>query len=149
MPKLSDDNTSRVDVSKPVDLEAIRTGIDYTNTMTTGDMGSSLDYIDTNKDMTAEAEATIAAMKRKPTDAEIVANKKEDAAILAAEMKKLELIAYAEELAMQKEHGDTVVYNDTSTRSTLNNTTQVSNALSVDASDLVAAKLNLMLPAFN
>ena len=31
----------------------------------------------------------------------------------------------------------------------MNNTQMVSTGLSVDATDLVAAKLNMMLPAFN
>ena len=54
----------------------------------------------------------------------------------------------AEEAAMYKDQA-TMVFNDNSSKSQMNNTQMVSTGLSVDATDLVAAKLNMMLPAFN
>ncbi|MDP6587410.1 MAG: hypothetical protein QF535_22370, partial [Anaerolineales bacterium] len=93
----------------------------------------------------AEAQAMVAAMQKEPSAADIAADEAKLNALVEAEMKRLELAADAE-IART---GGEVTYYDTSTKSTQNLTTQVSNALSVDASDLVAAKLNLMLPAFN
>ena len=98
----------------------------------------------------AEAQAAVNAMLN-PTEAQLADRAASEAEIerkaqqmADAEMKRLELLADAEFGT-----GGAVQIYDTSSKSTLNNTTQVSNALSVDASDLVAAKLNLMLPAFN
>ena len=45
--------------------------------------------------------------------------------------------------------GTPMIINDNSSKSQMNNTQMVSTGLSVDATDLVAAKLNMMLPAFN
>ena len=50
---------------------------------------------------------------------------------------------------MKEYNNQPLVVNNNSTNSQMNNTQMVSNGLSVDASDLVAAKLNLMLPAFS
>jgi hypothetical protein len=54
----------------------------------------------------------------------------------------------AEDASLEKER-QTMIINDNSSKSQMNNTQMVSTGLSVDATDLVAAKLNMMLPAFN
>ena len=50
---------------------------------------------------------------------------------------------------MKEYNNQPLVVNNNSTNSQMNNSQMVSNGLSVNASDLVAAKLNLMLPAFS
>ena len=145
MPTIAE-NTSRVDTGN-IDVGAL-SNVDYSNTMD-NIPGAQFADIETGGVSDEEAQALVAEMTREPTAAEIAAaeaadNAKVDA-LVAAEMKRLELEADAE---IASSGGAVQIY-DTSSKSTLNNTTQVSNALSVDASDLVAAKLNLMLPAFN
>ena len=116
--------------------------------------GQHLNAIDQGQsaEQLEEAKAIIEDMNREPTQAEIDANTlleekdRKEGERIAEEMMRKNDLEY--EAAVARD-GGAVTYYDTSTRSTLNNTTQVSNALSVDASDLVAAKLNLMLPAFN
>ena len=149
LPSLGMD-TTRVDTSKGVNLEELK-NVDYSNTMTVNDMGSAFADIETMPDQTAEAQAAVNAMLN-PTEAQLADKAASEAEIerkaqqmAESEMKRLELLADAE---IARSGGAVQIY-DTSSKSTLNNTTQVSNALSVDASDLVAAKLNLMLPAFN
>lgn len=136
----------RADTSN-IDVGAL-SNIDYSNTMD-NIPGAQFADIETGGVSDAEAQALVAEMTREPTAAEIAAAEAADnakvEALVAAEMKRLELEADAE---IARSGGAVQIY-DTSSKSTLNNTTQVSNALSVDASDLVAAKLNLMLPAFN
>jgi hypothetical protein len=148
MPTIAE-NTTRADTSN-IDVAKLA-NVDYSNTMTTADMGSALAHIETNEDKTAEAQAAVNAMLN-PTEAQLADKAASEAEIerkaqqmAEAEMKRLDLLADAE---IARTGGAVQIY-DTSSKSTLNNTTQVSNALSVDASDLVAAKLNLMLPAFN
>ena len=68
-----------------------------------------------------------------------------DALILAINKKQA---LEDEKLFKEAMQGSSIVMSDTSSKTQLNNTTVVSNSLSVDASDLVAAKLNMMLPAF-
>jgi len=67
-------------------------------------------------------------------------------AMIAAEVKKqmLEDEKLFKE-AMQAQGGGSIVMSDTSSKTQLNNTTVVSNSLAVDASDLIASKLNMML----
>ena len=136
----------RADTSN-IDVGAL-SNIDYSNTMD-NIPGAQFADIETGGVSDAEAQALVAEMTREPTAAEIAAAEAADnakvEALVAAEMKRLELEADAE---IARSGGAVQIY-DTSSKSTLNNTTQVSNALSVDASDLVAAKLNMMLPAFN
>jgi hypothetical protein len=145
MPTIAE-NTSRVDTGN-IDVGAL-SNVDYSNTMD-NIPGAQFADIETGGVSDEEAQALVAEMTREPTAAEIAAAEAADnakvEALVAAEMKRLELEADAE---IARSGGAVQIY-DTSSKSTLNNTTQVSNALSVDASDLVAAKLNLMLPAFN
>jgi len=148
IPTISE-NTTRADTGS-VDLAALQAGA--TSDMQNQDIQVSAAFKDIQQDGTiseADAQKLVDDFTREPTAAEIAAaeaadNAKVDA-LVAAEMKRLELEADAE---IASSGGAVQIY-DTSSKSTLNNTTQVSNALSVDASDLVAAKLNLMLPAFN
>jgi len=136
----------RADTSN-IDVGAL-SNVDYSNTMD-NIPGAQFADIETGGVSDEEAKQLVAEMTREPTAAEIAAAEAADnakvEALVAAEMKRLELEADAE---IARSGGAVQIY-DTSSKSTLNNTTQVSNALSVDASDLVAAKLNLMLPAFN
>ena len=145
MPTIAE-NTERIDTGN-IDVGAL-SNVDYSNTMD-NIPGAQFADIETGGVSDAEAQALVAEMTREPTAAEIAAAEAADnakvEALVAAEMKRLELEADAE---IARSGGAVQIY-DTSSKSTLNNTTQVSNALSVDASDLVAAKLNLMLPAFN
>ena len=69
-----------------------------------------------------------------------------DALILA--INKKQALEDEKFLKQIEQGGGSIVMSDTSSKTQLNNTTVVSNSLSVDASDLVAAKLNMMLPAF-
>ena len=148
IPTISE-NTTRADTGS-VDLAALQAGA--TSDMQNQDIQVSAAFKDIQQDGTiseADAQKLVDDFTREATPAEIAAaeatdNAKIDA-LVAAEMKRLELEADAE---IARSGGAVQIY-DTSSKSTLNNTTQVSNALSVDASDLVAAKLNLMLPAFN
>ena len=139
-------NVTRIDTSGDLNLQDL--AVSATAEMANQDIAVAPVFADIDQGTgvsDAEAQAMVAEMQKEPSAAEIAADEAKLNALVAAEMKRLELAADAEIAA----GGGAVVYNDTSTRSTLNNTTQVSNALSVDASDLVAAKLNLMLPAFN
>ena len=82
--------------------------------------------------------AIFAQNAEKKAAAEILQNK-----LMEAEIERMFLKAEKEDKS-----GGSIVMSDTSSKTQLNNTTVVSNSLSVDASDLVAAKLNMMLPAF-
>ena len=148
IPTISE-NTTRADTGS-VDLAALQAGA--TSDMQNQDIQVSAAFKDIQQDGTiseADAQKLVNDFTREATPAEIAAAQKADDdkvnALVAAEMKRLELEADAE---IARSGGAVQIY-DTSSKSTLNNTTQVSNALSVDASDLVAAKLNMMLPAFN
>ena len=148
IPTISE-NTTRADTGS-VDLAALQAGA--TSDMQNQDIQVSAAFKDIQQDGSiseADAQKLVNDFTREATPAEIAAAQKADDdkvnALVAAEMKRLELEADAE---IARSGGAVQIY-DTSSKSTLNNTTQVSNALSVDASDLVAAKLNMMLPAFN
>jgi len=144
MPTITE-NTTRATTSN-VDIAALQAGA--TSDMQNQDIKVSPVFADIDQDTgvtDAEAQAMVAAMQKEPSAADIAADEAKLNALVEAEMKRLELAAEAE---IARTGGEVTVY-DTSSRSTLNNATHVSNALSVDASDLVAAKLNLMLPAFN
>jgi hypothetical protein len=140
-------SSTRIDVAS-FDANSVA-AIDYTNSMDAGGIDATFANIETMPDQTAAADEYMAAINKKPTAAEIAAAEKADKdelnALVAAEMKRLDLAADAE----IARGGGTVVYNDTSSNSQMNNAQMVSNGLSVDATDLVAAKLNMMLPAFN
>ena len=140
-------SSTRIDVAS-FDANSVA-AIDYTNSMDAGGIDATFANIETMPDQTAAANEYMAAINKEPTAAEIAAAEKADKdelnALVAAEMKRLDLAADAE----IARGGGTVVYNDTSSNSQMNNAQMVSNGLSVDATDLVAAKLNMMLPAFN
>jgi len=138
-------NVTRVSTSGDLNLQDL--AINATADMKNQDIAVAavFDDIDQNTGISdAEAQAMVAEMKKEPSAAEIAANEAELSALVVAEMKRLELEADAEIAA-----GGGIVYNDTSSKSQMNNTQMVSTGLSVDASDLVAAKLNMMLPSFN
>ena len=69
---------------------------------------------------------------------------------IAAEALKQANLQLEKDMQLYNEAGGTpMIINDNSSKSQMNNTQMVSTGLSVDATDLVAAKLNMMLPAFN
>jgi len=150
------DNTFEAPTATKIDVKSFDANqvanIDYSNAMDATSLSPQFaEIVQTPGVSTEEAGSMVSAMLD-PTEAQLAEKAASEAeiarqaeAMAAAEMKRLELLA-DEEFART---GGAVTVYDTSSRSTQNLTTQVSNALSVDASDLVAAKLNLMLPAFN
>ena len=66
-----------------------------------------------------------------------------DALILA--INKKQALEDEKFLKQIEQGGGSIVMSDTSSKTQLNNTTVVSNSLAVDASDLIASKLNMML----
>jgi uncharacterized membrane protein len=146
VPSLGDD-TARVDTSmEDVNLEQLRK-VDYSNTMNPGDINAVFadqgDAVITVSDEELnKRHAALIAANQMDTDAA-------GDAMIAAEVKKQMLVD--EKLLQELESGNTApfIVNDNSSKSQMNNTQMVSTGLSVDATDLVAAKLNMMLPSFN
>ena len=121
--------------------------VDYTNSMNAGDIDAVFadqgDALVTVSD--AEAQARLGDLYDETRF-------KDDGqgSEIAAEAIKQANLQLEKDMQLYNEAGGTpMIINDNSSKSQMNNTQMVSTGLSVDATDLVAAKLNMMLPAFN
>ena len=138
------ENPTRAETS-PVDIAALQSGA--TADMMNQEIAVEAQFADIPEITISDAEA-----KAKLGDLYEQNRFKDDGtgdALVAAELKKQQLLD--EKLLQELESGSgaPMIINDNSSKSQMNNTQMVSTGLSVDATDLVAAKLNMMLPAFN
>jgi hypothetical protein len=146
IPSLGADTSRASTGMENVNLETLK-NVDYSNSMNPGDINAVFadqgDAVITVSDEELnKRHAALIAANQMDTDAA-------GDAMIAAEVKKQMLVD--EKLLQELESGNTApfIVNDNSSKSQMNNTQMVSTGLSVDATDLVAAKLNMMLPAFN
>ena len=139
-------NLSKIDTTNVANVADLAK-VDYTNTMDAGDINAVFadqgDALVTVSD--AEAEARLGDLY----DANRFKDDGQGSAIAAEALKQANL-QLEKDMQLYNEAGGTpMIINDNSSKSQMNNTQMVSTGLSVDATDLVAAKLNMMLPAFN
>ena len=141
MPTIAE-NTERIDTGN-IDVGAL-SNVDYSNTMDNipGAQFADIPDITVTDDEVKQKYAALIAANQMDTSAT-------GDAMVAAELEKQRLLD--EKLLQEIESDNTapMIINDYSSKSQMNNTQMVSTGLSVDATDLVAAKLNMMLPAFN
>jgi len=143
IPSLGADTSRASTGMENINLETLK-NVDYSNTMNPGDInavfaGKGDALITVSDEELTKKQAALIAANRMTDDGQ--GQKMADEAMRKANLEM--------ENEMKQYNNQPLVVNNNSTNSQMNNTQMVSNGLSVDASDLVAAKLNLMLPAFS
>ena len=139
-------NLSKIDTTNVANVADLAK-VDYTNTMDAGDINAV--FADQGDAMITVSDAEAKAKLGDLYDETRFKDDGQGSAIAAEALKQANL-QLEKDMQLYNEAGGTpMIINDNSSKSQMNNTQMVSTGLSVDATDLVAAKLNMMLPAFN
>ena len=139
-------NLSKIDTTNVANVADLAK-VDYTNTMDAGDINAV--FADQGDALVTVSDAEAKAKLGDLYDETRFKDDGQGSAIAAEALKQANL-QLEKDMQLYNEAGGTpMIINDNSSKSQMNNTQMVSTGLSVDATDLVAAKLNMMLPAFN
>jgi len=121
--------------------------VDYTNSMDAGEIDAV--FADQGPAVITVTDAEAEAKLGDLYDENRFKDDGQGSAIAAEAMREADLQVEKDMQLYYDGGGTPMIINDNSSKSQMNNTQMVSTGLSVDATDLVAAKLNMMLPAFN